>query len=140
MPGQTPSSQEWRSLQGGEPIILRNPKGTLYELIHAYPSDDGSYNGPLSVVPTPAEQLQNTRNLNFQIEGSTREGVIVPAALLWESHGNPCQTRSESPYETLTPQEVKPFVERRLKSGWSRFVLEPDVPRPRLIPHENLSK
>lgn len=119
---RSPTPEEWQAIQGGPPIILQNPKGRVFELIHAYRRQEGDYTGPLAVVPTPRNQLLGTAMLHLVVPSTTDE-VVAPAALLWERHGQPCEQRpGTSPYTRLKPHEVDGYVQKKLKEGWVQKV------------------
>lgn len=112
-----PNPEEWRAIQGGQPIILQSPSGKIFELVHAYKTLEGEYAGPLAVVPTPREQLLGTEILHLALR-DTDDDIVAPAALLWERHGQPCEERSRDSYDHLKPHKVDSYVEKRQSEGW----------------------
>lgn len=117
-----PSAEEWKDIQGGNPILLTSPTRKLVEIIHAYPNEEtGRYTGPLAIVPTPIEQLLGSPLLRFASNGA--HASDVPAALLWKHHGLPCEQRSGVPgsnYDRLAPHEVDTYISDRQAQGWQR--------------------
>jgi hypothetical protein len=125
--GRLPNAEEWRALQGGEPIILQSPSGKVFDIIHAYTDTTGEFNG--TVVATPEEQLRaslvGSKLLHFATESG--DDVVAPATLLIDKHGQPCTVRSGGVgYPRLdSSEQAKAYIQDRLAQGWEQKALNP---------------
>jgi hypothetical protein len=117
---RSPTPNDWRVIQGGAPLLLESPGRQLFEIIHAYRSDDERYKGPLAIVPTPRDQLLGSALIHLSVPTST-DDLIVPAALLWQHHGHPCESIPGSlPYQRLPAEAVDRYVQHSLSNGWKQ--------------------
>jgi hypothetical protein len=124
-----PSPEEWKTIQGGEPLILESPSGNRYDIIHAYKDEGGEYSGTLAIVPTPNEQTLGSTLLHYAL---SKDDVVVPAVLLWDKHGKPCEERSgetRGEYPRLRADKVDAFIEARLEKGWKLKEILPPKPK-----------
>jgi hypothetical protein len=132
-----PTASQWRSIQGGEPVILGNEASTVFDVVHVYETGDYKSTLPVfdtelskkisqygSVITTPVVQIaRSVKAPAFLVVGPKVEPVKAPSVLLINAHGNPCSQRSglgnESHYQKIqNPDEWRKYLEDRTESGW----------------------
>jgi hypothetical protein len=137
-----PTASQWRSIQGGEPVILGNEASTIFDVVHVYGNfDDDSvlpnFNEDLSkkisqygsVITTPVVQIARSVTAPAHLlVGSKVEPVKAPSVLLINAHGNPCSQRSgsgqESSYQKIqNPDEWKDYLAERADNGWDMWTV-----------------
>lgn len=104
-----PTEEQWHIIQGGKPEIWYRDGGTNLIVFHCYPSTEQTG----ALVDTPADNPNTISHLDPAMEKLVTllvsgVEVKVPALMLWEFHGKPCEDASETTgYPRIRPRDFE---------------------------------